>query len=62
MYLKKLVALFILIHSFHDFQEAEREKLETIRTMMVEDMKAKGVDEKYFGEMLTLDIKKVLSH
>ena len=29
---------------------------------MVEDMKAKGVDEKYFGEMLTLDIKKVLSH
>jgi hypothetical protein len=30
--------------------------------MMVDDMRTKGVDEKYFGEMLTLDIKKILSH
>jgi hypothetical protein len=27
---------------------------------MVADMKAKGVNEKYFGEMMTVDIKKLL--
>jgi hypothetical protein len=26
---------------------------------MVADMKAKGVNEKYFGEMMTVDIKKL---
>lgn len=40
---------------------AERDKLESIRTMMVEDMRAKGVNEKYFGEVLTLDIEKILT-
>jgi hypothetical protein len=29
--------------------------------MMVEDMRAKGVNEKYFGEVLTLDIEKILT-
>lgn len=62
LYLKYIYCPLYPNLSSHDFQDAEREKLETIRTMMVEDMKAKGVDEKYFTEMLTLDIKKVLSH
>jgi predicted metal-dependent phosphotriesterase family hydrolase len=56
------ILLFSSLTHTYRLQEAEREKLETIRTMMVDDMRTKGVDEKYFGEMLTLDIKKILSH
>mmetsp|Transcript_9391 Transcript_9391/g.10930 ORF Transcript_9391/g.10930 Transcript_9391/m.10930 type:complete len:467 (+) Transcript_9391:99-1499(+) len=40
--------------------DAEHVKLESIREKMVEEMRTKGVDEKYFGEMLTFDIDKLL--
>lgn len=43
-----------------DMMERERARLEAIRTKMVEDMRAKGVKEKYFSEMLSLDIEKFL--
>ncbi len=35
-------------------------KLETFREKMVADMKSKGINDKYFGEMMTIDIKKLL--
>jgi len=38
----------------------ERAKLEAIRDKIVQDMKLKGVNEKYFGEMRSLDIEKFL--
>lgn len=41
-------------------KDMERLKLEKFRQEMVEDMKEKGVNEKYFGEMKTIDIKKLL--
>lgn len=41
-------------------KEIERTKLEAIRDKMVSDMKAKGVNEKYFGEMKSMDIDKFL--
>lgn len=50
----------ISIH-FYFRKAAEREKLEGIRARMVADMRAKGVNEKYFGEVLTLDIEKILT-
>ncbi|KAL3781917.1 hypothetical protein ACHAW5_003793 [Stephanodiscus triporus] len=34
----------------------ERVKLEAIRDKMVRDMKSKGIDERYFGEITSLDI------
>jgi hypothetical protein len=40
--------------------EEDRVKLEAVRAKMVEDMKAKGVDERYYGEMMSLDINKYL--
>ena len=40
--------------------ESERNKLEAIRSNMVADMRVKGVNEKYFKEMLTLDLGKML--
>jgi len=36
----------------------ERVKLEAVREKMVRDMKIKGIDERYFGEMTSLDINK----
>lgn len=39
---------------------AEHAKLEKFREGMVEEMKSKGVNEKYFCEMKTIDIKKLL--
>jgi hypothetical protein len=38
----------------------ERSAIEKIRGDMVEDMKLRGVDKKYFGEMLSLDVEKCL--
>jgi len=38
----------------------ERKTIEKIRLDMVEDMKLRGVDKKYFGEMLSLDVEKCL--
>jgi hypothetical protein len=38
----------------------ELSKLQSMRENMVEDMKTKGVKDKYFGEMKTIDIKKLL--
>jgi len=38
----------------------ERAKLEAVRDKMVNDMKTKGIDERYFGEMTSLDINKYL--
>eukprot|EP00804_Cyclotella_cryptica_P029168 CCRYP_005327-RB/>CCRYP_005327-RB protein AED:0.29 eAED:0.29 QI:1424/1/1/1/0.25/0.2/5/85/507 len=38
----------------------EKEKLEATRAKMVEDMKMNGIDERYFGEMVSLDINKFL--
>jgi hypothetical protein len=43
-------------------QANELESLENIRENMVAEMRAKGVDEKYFAEMLTLNIRKILSN
>eukprot|EP00551_Chaetoceros_affinis_P019765 CAMPEP_0203741922 /NCGR_PEP_ID=MMETSP0092-20131115/55512_1 /ASSEMBLY_ACC=CAM_ASM_001090 /TAXON_ID=426623 /ORGANISM="Chaetoceros affinis, Strain CCMP159" /LENGTH=117 /DNA_ID=CAMNT_0050628871 /DNA_START=120 /DNA_END=473 /DNA_ORIENTATION=+ len=40
--------------------DAELIKLETFREKMVSDMKSKGINDKYFGEMMTIDIKKLL--
>lgn len=40
----------------------EQETLESIRNEMVADMRNEGVNEKYFAEMLTLNIKKMLSN
>lgn len=40
--------------------EEDRVKLEAVREKMVEDMRAKGIDERYYGEMLSLDIGKFL--
>ena len=39
----------------------ERAKLEAIRDKMVNDMRKKGIDERYFGEMTSLDINKYLA-
>ncbi|KAL7554611.1 hypothetical protein ACHAWF_018113 [Thalassiosira exigua] len=36
----------------------ERAKLEAVREKMVQDMRARGIDERYFGEMTSLDINK----
>ncbi|KAL7543051.1 hypothetical protein ACHAXR_012743 [Thalassiosira sp. AJA248-18] len=36
----------------------EREKLEAVRAKMVNDMRNRGIDERYFGEMTSLDINK----
>lgn len=38
----------------------ENTKLTSIREKMMVDMKSKGINEKYFGEMKSLDIKKIL--
>jgi hypothetical protein len=38
----------------------EKEKLEAARAKMMDDMKMNGIDEKYFGEMMSLDINKYL--
>merc|ERR1712194_48023 len=38
----------------------ERAKLEAVREKMVGDMKLKGIDERYFGEMTSFDINKFL--
>eukprot|EP00970_Alexandrium_tamarense_P009094 scaffold1795_cov187-Alexandrium_tamarense.AAC.12 len=38
----------------------EKAKLEAMREKMVQDMKIKGIDERYFGEMTSLDINKYL--
>ena len=38
----------------------ERAKVEAIREKMVADMKEKGVNEKYFSEMMALDVEKFL--
>ena len=40
--------------------EEDRVKLEAVRAKMVDDMKAKGIDERYWGEMMSLDINKFL--
>ncbi|KAL3801915.1 hypothetical protein ACHAWO_010687 [Cyclotella atomus] len=40
--------------------EVDRAKLEAVRAKIVEDMRLKGVDERYYGEMLSLDINKYL--
>ena len=36
----------------------ERNKLENIRSQMVQDLRKVGVKEKYFSEMLAMDIEK----
>lgn len=41
-------------------QNTERVKLEKFREDMIADMKAKGVNDKYFGEMKAIDVKKLL--
>ncbi len=38
----------------------EKEKLEAIREKMVQDLRLQGVDERYFVEMTSLDIQKIL--
>lgn len=38
----------------------EKEKLEAARAKMIEDMKMNGIDERYFGEIMSLDINKFL--
>jgi hypothetical protein len=38
----------------------EKVKLEAVREKMVEDMRGNGIDERYFGEMISLDINKFL--
>jgi hypothetical protein len=40
-------------------QAEERERLEAIREKMVNEMKAKGIDDKYFGEIASLDIDRL---
>lgn len=40
-------------------QADERAKLEAIREKMVNEMKAKGIDDKYFGEIASLDIDRL---
>ena len=40
--------------------EEDRVKLEAVRAKMIDDMKAKGIDERYWGEMMSLDINKFL--
>lgn len=38
----------------------ERAKLEGLRDKMIADMKARGINERYYGEMLALDISKLM--
>eukprot|EP00956_Cyclotella_meneghiniana_P021526 scaffold39329_cov28-Cyclotella_meneghiniana.AAC.1 len=40
--------------------EEDRIKMEAVREKMVQGMRAKGIDEKYYGEMMSLDISKFL--
>ena len=40
-------------------QAEERAKLEAVRDQMVRDMKSKGIDERYFGEITSLDIGRI---
>ena len=58
---------FLKINSYQypilcSIQAYEQETLENIRGEMVADMRDKGVNEKYLAEMLTLNIKKMLSN
>ena len=46
--------------SFTSSKAEERAKLEGIRDKMVADMKAKGINERYYGEMLNVDINRML--
>lgn len=46
--------------SFTLSKAEERAKLEGIRDKMVADMKAKGINERYYGEMLNVDINRML--
>lgn len=39
----------------------ERVQLEAARQKMVQDMREKGINEKYFSEMMTIDIDKILT-
>ncbi|KAL9188051.1 hypothetical protein ACHAXT_006429 [Thalassiosira profunda] len=39
----------------------ERAKLEAVRDKMVASMRAKGIDERYFGEMISLDIGNLMT-
>ena len=41
-------------------QAEERAKLEAVREKMVAEMRKIGIDERYFGEMISLDINKYL--
>ena len=40
-------------------QAEERAKLEAARDKMVRDMKSKGIDERYFGELTSLYIGRI---
>lgn len=61
-----MLTLYLTTYSFDAskficfLQAEERAKLEGIRDKMVADMKAKGINERYYGEMLNVDINKIL--
>ena len=40
-------------------QAEERAKLEAVRDKMVLDLKSKGIDERYLGEITSLDIGRI---
>jgi hypothetical protein len=45
------------LHTYCVTSQAEEiAQLEGVRDKMVEDMRKLGIDEKYFGEMISLDI------
>jgi len=61
IYKLDILNIFVLIvYSLCNFKEMELIKLCAVRDKMVADMKAKGVSEKYFGEMKSMDIEKFL--